>query len=154
MKNARIDPLHAFRFRVRFDMGKDAVYANCTEVTGLSAEVDTHEYREGGNNAYVHRFRGPAKYPSLVLKRGLSASQDLWAWLAEVQGGQTSRVSGAIELLDLTESRTVLMSWEFRDAFPVRWSGPDFRADSAGIAFETLELVHRGLFWKAGRKAG
>jgi phage tail-like protein len=35
--------------------------------------------------------------------------------------------------------------WNFRDAYPVRWSGPDLRAASAEVALETLELAHRGM---------
>jgi phage tail-like protein len=42
--------------------------------------------------------------------------------------------------------------WEFQDAYPVRWSGPDLRAGSAEVAIETLELAHRGLMAPSGRK--
>jgi phage tail-like protein len=35
--------------------------------------------------------------------------------------------------------------WVFREACPVKWSGPEFRAGTAAIAFESIELVHNGL---------
>jgi phage tail-like protein len=35
--------------------------------------------------------------------------------------------------------------WVFEKACPVKWSGPDLRAGSADVAFESIELVHRGL---------
>ena len=34
---------------------------------------------------------------------------------------------------------------EFQGACPVKWTGPDLRASTSAIAFESLELVHRGL---------
>ena len=36
--------------------------------------------------------------------------------------------------------------WVFRDACPVKWSGPEFRAGTAEVAFESIELVHKGLY--------
>jgi len=28
---------------------------------------------------------------------------------------------------------------------PVKWTGPQFKAGSAEVAFETIELIHKGL---------
>ena len=35
--------------------------------------------------------------------------------------------------------------WNFKNAYPVKWIGPEFRADANNIAFESVELVHEGL---------
>ena len=37
------------------------------------------------------------------------------------------------------------MSWSFKEACPVKWTGPHLRASNSAVAFESLELVHRGL---------
>ena len=37
------------------------------------------------------------------------------------------------------------MWWDFKEAYPVKYTGPDFRADSGAVAFESVELAHRGL---------
>ncbi len=37
------------------------------------------------------------------------------------------------------------MWWDFKEAFPVKWTGPDLRAVSTEVAFESIELAHRGL---------
>ena len=37
------------------------------------------------------------------------------------------------------------MWWDFKEAFPVKWTGPDLRADSGSVAIESVELAHRGL---------
>jgi hypothetical protein len=37
------------------------------------------------------------------------------------------------------------MWWDFKKAFPVKWTGPELRAASGEVAFESIELAHRGL---------
>jgi hypothetical protein len=38
-----------------------------------------------------------------------------------------------------------VMWWDFKEAYPVRWTGPELRAGSNDVAFESIELAHRGL---------
>ena len=92
----------------------------------------------------MHRLAGPAQYSSnLVLKRGLMDTQVLWRWQRNIVSGNVRRHSGAIVLLDGAGNDT--WRWNFREAYPVKWSGPELRAGSAEVAIETLELSHRGL---------
>jgi phage tail-like protein len=49
-------------------------------------------------------------------------------------------------LLDATNAEK--WRWNFSQAYPVKWMGPDFKADGNSVAIETLELVHNGI-WKA-----
>jgi phage tail-like protein len=37
------------------------------------------------------------------------------------------------------------VSWNFRDAYPVKWSGPELRGDSNSVAVESIELAHHGI---------
>lgn len=91
----------------------------------------------------MHHFVGPTKYPLLMLKHGITQIGGLWNWHQDVTQGIINRKNGAIYLLD--RLRIPVMCWNFREAFPVKYKGPDFRADSATVAFESVELVHRGL---------
>jgi len=54
-----------------------------TEVTGLSVEYEVFEWQEGGQNTYVHKLRGRAKYPNIVLKRGITHESALLDWFRE-----------------------------------------------------------------------
>ncbi len=38
-----------------------------------------------------------------------------------------------------------VVDWTFRDAYPVKWSGPSFKAGDNAIAIESIELAHNGL---------
>jgi phage tail-like protein len=137
----RNDPLTAFNFAVEID---GLFVAGFSEVSGLQIEIEVFPYREGGRNDYELRLPGPAKYPqNLVLKRGLTLSDDLWAWCREVAEGAITRRSGSVHLLG--PDALPRLSWEFKEAYPVRWSGPDLRAGSSTVAIEALELVHKGL---------
>jgi len=137
----RVDPYLSFHFLVEIE---GLVIGGFNEVTGLTVEVEVEEYREGGLNAYIHKLAGPVRYPNnLVLKHGLTDSDTLWNWHQDVASGNIQRKNGSIILLDSAGEEQ--WRWNFVDAYPVRWVGPDLRAGSAEVAIETLELVHRGL---------
>ena len=91
----------------------------------------------------MHRFAGPTKYPPLVLKHGLTQIDGLWNWHQDVVQGKIERKNGTIYLLD--KQRIPVMWWDFKEAFPYKWTGPELRADSSNVAIESVELTHRGL---------
>jgi phage tail-like protein len=123
---------------------KGVISAGFSEVSGLSAQVETFDYREGGVNDYLHRVAGPVSYQSnLVLRRGLTTSADLWQWSDAARRGAILRQAVVIVLAD--GMGAAVWTWAFRDAYPVRWVGPDLRATTNAVAIETLELAHRGL---------
>lgn len=137
----RADPYGAFNFWVEIE---SLIVGGFTEVTGLLIETETLSYREGGLNGYVHQLPGPTRYPqNLILKHGLSVIDTLWPWYQEVMSGRITRRNGTIFLLH--QSGVPVMAWHFVDAYPIRWNGPDLRAGGSDIAFEALELAHRGI---------
>jgi phage tail-like protein len=136
----RLDPYQACNFLVEIE---GILAGGFTECTGLGVETEYFDYREGGVNEYMHRFSGPTKYPPLILKHGLTQIDGLWNWHQQVTLGTIRRKNGTIYLLD--KMRIPVMYWNFKEAFPVKYTGPDFRADSASVAFESLELAHHGL---------
>jgi phage tail-like protein len=136
----RNDPYSAFNFLVEVE---GILAGGFSECTGLQVETEVLDYREGGLNEYVHRFAGPTKYPPLILKHGLTQIDGLWNWHQDVTRGKIERQNGTIYLLD--RQHLPVMWWDFKEAIPVKWSGPDLRAESGTIAFETLELSHHGL---------
>ncbi len=136
----RADPYHGFNFLVEIE---GILAGGFSECSGLMVETEFFDYREGGVNEYVHRFAGPTKYPPLILKHGLTPIDGLWGWHQEVVEGTVTRRNGTIYLLN--KQRIPVMWWDFKEAFPVKWTGPDLRADSSSIALESVELSHRGL---------
>jgi len=137
----RNDPYTGFNFLVEIE---GLVIGGFTDVSGLSMETTVQEYQEGGQNEYVHKLPGPTRYPqNLVLKRGLTDLDMLTAWYEAVTTGVVQRMNGTIYLLDLQGNPST--GWDFKEAYPVKWTGPDLKAESNTVATESLELVHRGL---------
>jgi phage tail-like protein len=136
----RRDPYGSFRFRLEID---SVIVAGFSEVSGLGVETEVEERGEGGVNDHVHSFAKGTRSPRLILKRGLTDSDALWRWHQEVVAGRIQRQSGRVLLFDSTGNEK--WRWNFDGAYPVKWTGPDLRADENAVAFESVELVHRGL---------
>ena len=45
-----------------------------------------------------------------------------------------------VVMYDVT--RKPLATWNFRDAYPVKWSGPTLKADDKVVAIEEIEFVY------------
>ena len=136
----RADPFRAFNFLVEVE---GIVTGGFMECGGLQVETEIQEYAEGGLNGYTHHFRGRTKYPPLTLKRGMTFSDQLWRWHQEVVEGKFERKNGTIYLMD--ETQTAVVWWNFKKAFPSKWTGPDLRANSTDVAVESVEMIHEGL---------
>jgi phage tail-like protein len=137
------DPYLSFRFKVTID---EVDVAGFNEATGLSFETEVEKFREGGFNTHERQLLGPAKCPDrLILKRGLS-SNELWLWYKDVLAGQLARKKQlTITLRDYSGADVHEWEWVFMQACPVKWTGPQFKAGSPEVAFETIELIHKGL---------
>jgi phage tail-like protein len=137
---SRTDPFLGFRFAVEVE---GLVAGGFTEVGGLEVEIEVLEYREGGVNGYIHKCAGPAKHTSnLTLKQGLTDARVLWDWYWDVVQGAIDRKNISVLLLDESGEETV--RWNFEQAYPVKWVGPQLRATAGEVAVETLELAHKG----------
>jgi phage tail-like protein len=135
------DPYLSFRFRV--EVG-NIVVANVSEVSGLQIEIEIETYREGGVNDFVHNFPKGVKYQPLILKRGITDLNDLWNWYKDARTGKISRKDVAVVLMD-ESTKDERWRWNFKGAYPIKWTGPELKASSNTIAFESIELVHQGI---------
>jgi phage tail-like protein len=100
-------------------------------------------HREGGVNDFVHHLPRQTTHSNLVLTHGLTDISTLWSWYYNVTQGIVQRKNGTIMLLD--RRQTPIMWWNFRNALPVRWSGPQLQAGGDVVAVEVIELAHEGL---------
>ncbi len=139
--SGHLDPYRAFNFFVEIE---GILAGGFSECTGLEVETEIQDYSEGGMNDYVHHFVGRTKYRPLILKHGLTPIDGLWEWHQKiVTERKVERKNGTIYLLN--PQRIPVTWWNFKEAFPYKWIGPELRANSNDVAFESVELVHRGL---------
>lgn len=138
--SARIDPFMNFNFLVEIDGIAQAGFSECT---GLRLEVDVIEYREGGELSSVRKLPGRSRVGDITLKRGITTSNELQAWLESTLNGLPNRKDGVIVLLD--DQRKPVVRWKFFNAFPRKWEGPHLDAKGTDVAIETLTLCCEGL---------
>ena len=113
-----------------------------TEATGLSAEIEVMSFNEGGRNDFVHKLPTRMKHPNLVLKRGVTRTQDLQDWFLDSWMGPRRK---AVSLTMINEAGQAVRGWSFAQAFPVKWTGPNFNAGQAASAVEAIEIAHDGV---------
>jgi phage tail-like protein len=138
-------PPVSFYFKVKFADVTTAEDASFSEVSGLDAERPVVEIKEGGENRYTHRVPGRAQYANLVLKRGLLVwTSELATWCSAILESDLATPLAPkdidVALLDINE--VPLMKWNFKRAWPVKWSVSALAADKNDIAVETLELAY------------
>jgi phage tail-like protein len=136
----RVDPYGNYNFLVEIDGITRAAFH---EVSGFDSTIDVIEHREGGENTTVRKLPGMTKHSNIVLKWGLADDADLYNWHRDAVNGKVQRRNGSIVLLDRQGQER--MRWNFVNAWPSKWDGPDFNAEGNDIAIETLELAHEGV---------
>ncbi len=65
-------------------VAKTILLAGFSEISGINAELEIEEYREGGQNDAPRKFTKWGKHPNLLFKRGVSPNTDLWDWHRQV----------------------------------------------------------------------
>ena len=128
------------RFKVTIDHHKSL--GNWSKCEGLTVEWEIQEYKEGGQNDFIHRIPGRRKYQNIKLTRPLGkGSAEVASWISANEGpvaGHTAQIA----VLD-AQGETV-GSWDVADVWPMRWTGPSLDIGGKDYATEVLELSHNG----------
>ncbi|MDU0457706.1 MAG: phage tail protein [Geobacteraceae bacterium] len=113
-----------------------------TEVSGLSVEMGTEEVPEGGENRFIQKYPTQAKYPELVLKRGLLLNSEIVNWVREcIEDYRIQPKNVDIKLLN--EQHQPLVTWHLVNAYPTKWSVSDLNASNNAVSIETLQLYYQ-----------
>src|SRR4051794_38621741 len=136
----RQDPYKKFKFLAEIDGITRAAFH---EASGFDSSIDVVEHREGGENITNRKLPGAVKYSNITLKWGLTDDRELYDWHRQCANGNVQRRNGSVVLLDRAGNEKV--RWNFRNAWPSKWTGPSFSAEGNDIAIETLELAHEFL---------
>jgi phage tail-like protein len=137
----RRDPYRTFNFQLQIDGVPLGAFS---EVSGLTAEGDAVDYREGTDlQPNVRKLTGLRKYSNITLKRGYTQDQSLWRWYGNIVNGQADRRDVTIVLMN--EARQPELRWHAENAWVNKIEAPSFKAAGNEIAMESVELVHEGL---------
>jgi phage tail-like protein len=148
-------PLHVFRFQVSFTRSNlpganaeirtvplcSGAFAECT---GLEATMEPKVIKAGGANYGPAQRVGPVTFATVVLKRGMTTTRDLWKWFELVAGGKYSYRLDAQITMQSSSGQPVL-TWRLERALPVKFKAADLNAKGTEIGIEELHLAHEGL---------
>lgn len=152
----RLIPLQVFRFKVEFrrdGTGRspqpsspvDLCSGAFAECTGLEATMEPKVIKAGGQNYGAVQRPGRVSFATVVLKRGMTTTRDLWDWFQQVnlKGSYAYRLSVDITLEDTAGRPSI--RWNLARALPVKFKSADLNAKGNEIGIEELHLVHEGL---------
>ena len=137
-------PPVGFHFKVEI-LGLDRAVdddVRFSEVGGLGFEVATEEVPEGGENRFIQRYPLRAKYPDLVLKRGLLKSSAIWDWTRDCIENLDIKPKN-VDVKLLNENHEPLITWHLVGAYPVKWAVTDLNATDNAIVVESLQLAYQ-----------
>ena len=136
-------PPVGFHFSVSFDLdGISNSDYRFRDVSGLTMELEEETYNEGGENRFVHKLPVRARYPDLVLKRGLLTDSVVAEWCRDsIQNMDIRPTTVWVSLLN--EAHEPLRTYTFSKAWPKKLAASDFNAESSEIVVESIELAYQ-----------
>jgi phage tail-like protein len=140
MAGDRKDPYRKFRYRVELE---GITQAGFSEVSGFDASVDIVEYREGNQVITPRKLPGLAKYGNITLKWGVTDSMDMYNWLQDCVQGKVTRKT--VTIIAINEAGADVATWKVIEAWPTKYTAPDFNATASEVAVESLEIAHEGM---------
>ena len=156
-QESRQGPLNVFRFKVVFFEGDsaatDTVLASGSfaECSGLEASMEAKAIKVGGSNMGVKQLVGRVNFATVILKRGITAGNELWRWFYDVANGSYERrlrVEISLLSIDSGQDDEPVMTWKFEKALPVKFKSAEFNAKANEVGIEELHFVHEGMSLK------
>ena len=133
----------AWRFSVVLDgLAAPLLFSGCS---GLDAEYEAFEWKEGGNNAGVLRLPGQLSYTNVRLTRPVDKDSTVLREWFTGQALSPTRGDAVIELYDGNGDPVTV--WKLSGAWPVKYTGPSMSTNGESgetVAVESLELSHQG----------
>lgn len=148
-RDTRFDALPVFRFAVTFrklsGSGTEEVCQGAfSDCTGLEATMEPKLIKAGGVNFGAAQRAGPVSFATVVLKRGMTRTRDLYRWFQLVGGGAYGyRLSAEIVMHDAAGVPAV--TWGLDRCMPVKFKAADLSAKGNEVGIEELHLAHEGL---------
>jgi phage tail-like protein len=130
-----------FFFIVSVDNVKYGAFSECV-LPSLS--VKTEDVQEGGQNAYLHKLPISVDIGTFTLKRGLTRDLFFLKWYMQVMEGNIQGATRQVAVLLVNPDGSVITTWSFANAYPIKWRGPSMKSSESAIAIEEIEFAHHG----------
>ena len=130
-------PLTGFHFTVKWSNDNENV--SFSDVSGLTQAI---EYREGSNKELTtYKMPGLRSYGNVTLKRGsMPADNGFFSWFDTIANNTVERREVIISLLN--EKHEAVITWNLKNAFPVKYIPGDLNAAKGEVLIESIELAY------------
>jgi phage tail-like protein len=103
--------------------------------------------REGGNNGKQIRLTGPMSYGQVTMKRGMTATFDLWDWFNLMLTNAALRADAEVVIF-AADGQTERARFVLSRCVPTKLKSPALSAAAGGVAIEELQLSYESLSLK------
>jgi phage tail-like protein len=156
-------PIALFRFHADFervslaDGKKQGALGICSgsfsECSGIEATMEPKVIKAGGWNYGAQQRAGQTTFSTVILKRGITTTRDLWKWFSQVNelGKYAFRLNVTIRVggPDGKDKKPVTATTiQLARAMPVKFKFGDLSARGTEVGIEELHLAHEGLSFK------
>jgi phage tail-like protein len=86
---------------------------------------------------------GLIKFTNVILKKGITQSQDLHKWFNDVKNGKLERKKAIIFLDDFAGKE--VKKWVCSNCWPVKYTIAELNAQGNQVLIENLELANEGV---------
>ena len=151
-----IYPFTAFNFAVEIrvpGIADKLCSASFSECDGLEMTRDVKTIREGGNNGAQIRLTGPVNFGQVTLKRGMTATFDLWDWFDAVVAAPPDRLRTELrpdaEVVVLAgDGHTERARFVLSRCLPLKLKAPALNGKDGTIAIEEFQMAYESLALK------
>ena len=145
-------PFTNYSFSVEIDVpgiSPKLCQAAFSECDGLEMTMDVKTIREGGNNTQQIRLAGAVNYGQVTLKRGMTASFDLWDWFDAQQQATPRQLRGdyrgEAKIVLLAPNRDPQACFILRRCLLTKLKAPALNAKDGVVAIEEMQLTYESL---------
>ena len=145
-------PFSAYNFSVEIDVpgiSSKLCQAAFSECDGLEMTMDVKTIREGGNNTRQIRLAGAVNYGQVTLKRGMTASFDLWDWFDAQQQATPRQLRGdyrgEAKIVLLSPDRKEQARFILKKCLLTKLKAPALNAIAGVVAIEEMQLTYESL---------
>ena len=134
-------PLTGFHFSVEWNP-KEKENISFSEVSGLSVSTTPIENREGSDKDYTTlKMPGLKKFNNITLKRGsMAADNGFYDWITSINNNTVERRD--IKIMLLNEKHAAVITWNVKNAFPMKYDGGSLNAAKGEVLIESVELAY------------
>jgi phage tail-like protein len=136
-------PVTASRYALLVDGQEIATF---TELAGIVAEVDPTDYwQTSASGPTISKLPGKQKPETIVLKRGMTGSLELWSWHQAVRVGQVAAARRNCSLVMYSPAGKPVVKYFLSNAWPSKIEMSTLKAGGSDVLMETVTLVAENL---------